>query len=142
MDEKKLIDELKNDEGVVLHAYNDHLGFATIGVGRLIDKRKGGGISEQEADYLLSNDVVKIQKELKAYIPFYQDLDDVRQRALCNMCFQLGINGLLRFKKMIAAMNQENWEEARTQAIDSRWALQTPKRAAKVSYMILTGEKY
>ena len=50
---------LKKEEGVVKHAYQDHLGYWTIGVGRLIDKRKGGGLSDEEIDYLLGNDIEK-----------------------------------------------------------------------------------
>ena len=56
----KLLEELSRDEGTVLQAYQDSLGYWTIGTGRLIDKRRGGGITKAEADYLLANDVQKI----------------------------------------------------------------------------------
>jgi lysozyme len=57
MSDPLLIAELRRDEGVDRSAYQDHLGFWTIGVGRLIDRRKGGGLSDEEIDYLLQNDV-------------------------------------------------------------------------------------
>ena len=52
------------EEGLVLHAYEDHLGYLTIGYGRLIDKRRGGGISKAEAEYLLLNDCRRVEQEI------------------------------------------------------------------------------
>ncbi len=140
MNKSKLAEELKRDEGIVLHAYSDHLGYTTIGIGRLIDKRKGGGITDAEALHLLANDIDKIARDLDACLTFYKHLDDTRQRALCNMCFQLGLGGLLGFRKMLAAVGIEDWEEACNQAMDSLWAVQTPERAGRVATMILKGD--
>lgn len=61
----ELTKQLRRDEGEVLSAYQDHLGYWTIGVGRLIDKRKGGGLTSEESDYLLGNDIDKRDKELQ-----------------------------------------------------------------------------
>ncbi|MEE9356610.1 MAG: glycoside hydrolase family protein [Methylococcaceae bacterium] len=142
MNREKLIKDLKREEGVVLHAYNDHLGFTTIGVGRLIDKRRGGGISISEAEYLLGNDIYLAERELDVNLIFYKRLDETRQRALCNMCFQLGIGGLLKFRKMLVAIAAEDWPEAYNQALDSVWATQTPARAMRVASMLLKGDDY
>lgn len=140
------IDQLKkdllNDEGIVLHSYKDSEGFDTIGIGRLIDRRKGGGITKDEAYYLLENDITRVKKQVAENIPLYFDLCDTRQRALCNMCFQLGIKGLLGFKKMLLAMARSDWQEAYNEALDSLWAAQTPVRAVRVATMILKGEDY
>jgi len=140
VNKSKLIEELERDEGIVLHAYEDHLGYTTIGIGRLIDKRKGGGITEEEAHYLLLNDIMKVESQLRDSVACYSDLDVTRQRALCNMCFQLGITGLLQFKKMLAAIEKEDWPEAYKQSMDSLWAKQTPERAERVAGIILRGE--
>ena len=104
---------------------------------KLLNSRLG---REEESDYLLKNDIDGVAKALQFVFTFYENLDDTRQRALCNMCFQLGLDGLERFKKMLAAIEKEDWEEARTQALDSLWAKQTPERAARVATMILKGE--
>lgn len=140
MNLQKLIEELKRDEGCVLHAYQDSLGYTTIGIGRMIDERRGGGISQDEAEYLLANDIERVTRALQERVDCFNDLDDVRQRSLVNMAFQLGIGGLLKFKKMLAAMDDEQWSTAANEALDSRWAQQTPERAKRIAYMIETGE--
>lgn len=131
--------ELIEDEGLVLHEYKDHLGYSTIGVGRLIDKRKGGGVSREEALYLLENDIGRVLIELRKRLPWFEKLSDTRKRALCNMAFQLGITGLMDFKKMLWAMENQKWELAQAEGLDSKWAGQTPKRAKRVMGMIRYG---
>lgn len=136
---QRLIAELERDEGRVLHAYQDHLGWWTIGIGRLIDKRKGGGISNEEADYLKRNDIAKVRAQLDENLPWWRDLDPVRQRAIQNMCFQLGIAGLLKFKSSLALIRSGDWASAAAHLNASLWARQTPNRAARVINMIRTG---
>ena len=139
MNRQQLIQELTRDEGTVLHAYEDHLGYVTIGIGRLIDKRKGGGISLHEAQYLLGNDVDRVYVQLSAALPWFKRLSDGRQRALCNMAFQLGINGLLAFRNTLGLMEQGKWKEASSEALKSKWATQTPARAKRVAELIEKG---
>lgn len=136
----KIIKQLKFDEGEVLHAYQDHLGFWTIGVGRLIDERKGGGISPDEAAYLLSNDIAKRDQALRSAYSFFTLLNEPRQAALLNMSFQLGLAGLAGFPRMLGALRDERWAEAETHALNSLWAKQTPARAKRVARQLRTGE--
>ncbi len=136
----RLIEQLRRDEGCVLHAYPDHLGFLTIGVGRLIDQRRGGGISAAEADYLLNNDVQRVDQALRSSLPWFAALDEVRQAALINMGFQLGVSGLLEFKRMLASVRDGRYFDAEQNALDSKWAKQTPLRARRVARQIATGE--
>ena len=136
MNRAQLIADLKRDEGVILHEYRDHLGFSTIGVGRLIDKRKGGGISMAEAEYLLSNDIDRVAKELDGKLPWWRTLTEPQQRALANMAFQLGIGGLLKFKRVLKALQDGNGAEAEKHALDSLWASQTPARAKRVAELL------
>jgi lysozyme len=135
----QIIKQLRFDEGEVLHAYDDHLGFATIGVGRLIDKRKGGGISPDESAYLLNNDIASRDQILRSKYPWFAQMNEPRQAALINMAFQLGLAGLAGFPKMLAALRDERYAEAETHALDSLWAKQTPARAKRVARQLKTG---
>lgn len=131
----KLKEDIKADEGLVLHEYKDHLGFSTIGYGRLIDERRGGGISEEEADYLLTNDILRVIEQLATRTNLTSYPTAV-QHALINMAFQLGVNGLLGFKKMWAHLDNHDYAAAADEALDSRWATQTPARAKRVTDMM------
>lgn len=135
----KLTADLRRDEGVVPHAYQDSLGFWTIGVGRLIDKRKGGKLAPDEIDYLLKNDIVSHARELEDRLPWLATLDEVRQRALVNMAFQLGVTGLLSFTNTLALIKDGKYAEAAANALKSQWAQQTPERARRVAKIIETG---
>lgn len=132
MDREALKSDLIRDEGVVLYAYEDHLGYQTIGCGRLIDRRRGGGITMDEAMHLLGNDIERVEAELDRRISWWRGLSASRQRALANMAFQLGVNGLLGFRKMLAALRAGDYEKAASEALDSAWAAQTPQRAERV----------
>ena len=128
--------QLERHEGRVNHAYQDHLGFWTIGIGRLIDQRRGGGLSDDEVDYLFSNDVARVEHELRRRLHWFAETPDVIKMALCNMAFQLGVAGLMRFRRMLAAMKHRDWTAASIEALDSNWAKQTPNRAAEIAAMI------
>lgn len=135
----ELTKQLRRDEGEVLTAYQDHLGFWTLGVGRLIDKRKGGGITAEESAYLLSNDIDKREAELLRRAPWMSTLDPVRFGALLNMAFQLGVSGLLGFKNTLAMVKAGDYAGAAVGMLESTWATQTPERAARISKQVLTG---
>jgi len=128
-------DQLLEHEGCVLHAYEDHLGYLTIGVGRLIDKRRGGGITKDEAMFLLDADIARVVNGLRQEQGFTGFPDSVKE-ALVNMAFQLGHNGVMNFKKMWAALRESDFDKAADEALDSSWAEQTPERAKEVSEMI------
>jgi lysozyme len=135
-----LMEQLVLDEGKVPHAYTDSLGFLTIGVGRLIDKKRGGGLSDDEIFYLLSNDVTKKYNHLVAELPWIVLLDEVRQATLVNMAFQLGVEGLLKFTNTLAMIKAGNFEDASKGMLKSLWARQTPNRAKKMAKQMLTGK--
>ena len=140
MDKKQLTKELRRDEGVVPFAYQDHLGYWTIGVGRLIDKRKGGGLSDAEIDFLLSNDIDRFEKQVIDALPWYSRLDDVRQRVLVNMAFNLGIAGLLGFKNTLAMIERGDYAGAAKGMLASKWAGQVGERAKRLAIMMETGK--
>lgn len=136
-----LEDQLRRDEGEVLHAYSDSEGYLTIGVGILIDQRRGGGITKDESTYLLRNRIAEKTAELEARIPWCVRLDPVRKAALLNMAFQLGVDGVLGFPRMLACLRDERWAEAESHALDSDWARHdTPERAKRVARQLASGE--
>lgn len=137
-DRNKLFDQLRVDEGCVLHAYLDTKGLITIGVGRLLDSRAGGGISMDEALYLFQNDVDKVDRQLSAY-GWYTVQDSVRQAALANCAFNLGINGLLKFPKFLAHMEAKDYAGAVEELINTPWHAQVGARADRIIELIETG---
>jgi len=136
MNRETLIEELKRDEGVVLTLYQCSAGKNTIGVGRNIDDR---GITEDESDYLLSNDIDLCVRELEGAFSWFGTLSDSRQRVLVNMCFNLGLSRLMGFKKFLAAMEAREWETAGVEMLDSKWAEQVGARSTRLRDLILEG---
>lgn len=132
--------QLRKDEGEVLTAYQDSLGFWTIGIGRLIDKRKGGGITQEESSYLFQNDLKKVISALDKRIPWWTKLDETRKGVLINMSFQMGIDGLLGFKNTLRMIEQGQYSAAADGMLNSLWARQTPNRAKRLSTQMRTGE--
>lgn len=135
----ELTRQLKGDEGVRTSAYQDHLGYWTIGVGRLIDARKGGGLRSDEIAYLLNNDIDDRIDALTRALPWFQNLDDARKGVLLNMAFQLGTEGLLNFETTLALIRDGKYENAAHAMLQSRWATQTPKRAKRMADQMRTG---
>jgi lysozyme len=135
----ELIKELRRDEGVVDHAYQDSLGYWTIGVGRLIDKRKGGRLTDEEIDYLLMNDVKECVKDLDKHLPWWRSLSDARRRVLVNMRFNLGMAGLLGFKNTLRFIEQGDYKRASANMLVSKWAKQVGKRANRLAVMMENG---
>ena len=139
LDREALRAQLIRHEGLKLSAYQDHLGFWTIGVGRLIDARKGGHISTDEAMLLLDNDVKACLDDLASFA-WFEGLNPVRQMAMLDLRFQLGSGGLRQFRQMLAALERKDFSGAAMAARDSKWArADTPARAATVTAQIETG---
>jgi len=136
---EKLKQLLIKHEGEVNHAYTDSEGYVTIGVGRLIDDRRGGKISHDEAMYLLDNDIKKIIGQCDRAFDWFDDLDEVRKIVVLNMVFNLGINGFKKFKKTIAYIEHWEYEAAAIEMMDSAWSIQVGKRANELSEMMING---
>jgi lysozyme len=140
---EKLIATLKRHEGVKTHAYRDSLGILTIGCGRNINnssKDKGIGISIDEIEYMLQNDIELTIKELSQEYVWFNDMEEgARRDAIINMHFNLGRFRFAGFKKAIAHMENGSYNEAATEFLDSRWAKQVKGRALEVTDMIKSG---
>ena len=135
-----IIEMLRKHEGVETHAYVDTVGKVTIGVGRNIDKNGGIGLSQREIDSLLASDVERVEAELSRAFEWYDSLNDARKDAMMDMCFNMGLPRLSKFKKSLAAMSNRHYEIAAVEFLDSRWAVQVGQRAITISEMIRTGE--
>jgi len=132
-------DQLRRDEGERLSAYQDHLGYWTIGIGRMIDSRRGGGISTDESTMLLRNDIARIRVELLQRLPWFVHLDPVRQGVLMNMTFQIGINGVMAFQQTLEKVQGGDYAAAADRMLQSKWAAQTPARAKRLAIQMRDG---
>jgi lysozyme len=130
-----LLKQLQRHEGLRLRSYLDTVGKLTIGYGRNLDDR---GISEDEAGFMLDNDIDLAVAELER-LPLYLSLNPVRQAVLANMCFNLGMPRLLGFKRMIAALCREDFHAAAFEMLDSKWADQVGERAVELAGLMITG---
>lgn len=137
----ELTRQLKGDEGVKAHAYQDHLGFWTIGIGRLVDQRKlGSGLRPQEITFLLNNDIDDRIDQLGRRLPWFLDLDPARQGVLLNMSFQMGVDGLLGFKNTLKLVERGDYAQAADNMLLSKWATQTPERARRMAEQMRSGQ--
>jgi len=136
----KLKDQLKIDEGVKYEIYEDHLGYATFGIGHLITDKDpeygwpvGTKVSEDRINEVFKTDVQKFVSETQKVFPDLINKPDNIQVVLVNMCFNLGAPRLGKFKKFISAINNEDWETASLEMLDSQWARQVGDRAKRLS---------
>lgn len=134
---KCLKDIIIKHEGVRLFPYTDTTGNLTIGIGRNLTTR---GLHPHEPYLFLDNDLDYFIPKLKEALPFYDDLDYIRQIVLVDMCFNLGLKGLLNFKKMLEAIRRRDWYSASKEIINSRAASQAPNRYKSLAMMMRTGE--
>lgn len=130
-------DQLLRDEGMRLRPYRDAVGKLTIGIGRNLDDV---GISEDEACLLRSNDIKKASAGLLVVLPWAENLDPVRFGALLNMCFNLGLTKLLKFKQFLASLEAGDWKMAKLNMLNSAWASQVGDRAVRLAKQIEIGE--
>ena len=144
INQQLLIQELRFDEGVRYEPYNDSLGIPTVGVGHDLQVSPlpdvwSYPLTDDEVDQLLTEDLEKVFTGLNNNLQWWADLNDVRQRVLCNMCFQMGIGGLLGFRNTLILIRQGQYVAAASGMINSKWADQTPARAQRLAKMMSTG---
>ncbi len=157
-----LIDELTLDEGLRLKAYDCTAGKRTIGIGRNFEDVPFSkdecleifgttsisyinadkilttkGITNKQADFLLANDIKKCVSQLEKH-SFWNAVkdDDIRARAIINLCFNLGINGLLGFKNTLAFIEKKDWKNAARNLTLSKWYTQVGNRGPRIVKMI------
>ena len=156
-DKSIFIQKLIDHEGLVLQVYQDTLGIDTIGIGRNLEDRGitdeeledmgitldhvyEYGITEADAILLAENDVQIVEKELLDAHPCIAGLDAVRQLVLMDMAFNMGVPRLCKFKKMWAAIHDEDFTTASKEMLDSRWANQVKSRSTKLAHAMYSGQ--
>lgn len=137
VDTNKLKAQLTSEEGRKGKYYVDTRGIPSIGIGRNL---RDVGLSDSEIDFLYQNDVAKIVGQLQANLPWVFDLDEVRLRVVYDLCFNMGITKLLTFTHMLAALKSGDYVMATAELKNSLWDSQVGARAAKLEFMMKTGQ--
>lgn len=122
-----VIDDIKADEGFRGFAYHCSEGKLTLGHGINIETTP---IPEEVSTLWLKMIVNDLYESFNSQ-PWFKMLNDTRQDVIINMAYQMGVNGVFKFKKMIAAIEQSDYERATDEMLDSKWARQTPERALR-----------
>jgi lysozyme len=132
----KLIDQLNVDEGRRSKIYIDTVGKVTAGVGRNLTDR---AFSDDEIDLMLSNDIAATGKALDVNLPWWRQMTDARQNVLANMCFNMGIGGLLGFTNALTLMKAGRYDAAAGEMLNSKWAAQVGARAIRLAGIMRSG---
>lgn len=155
-------DLLKQEEGFRQKVYPDIYGNDSIGYGRClvtkgitsyeavymygpgttpamaIERLRKEGISREHAEYLLNNDIREAVQKLQT-LPFWLKMNEARRAVLINMSVNMGGEGVMGFKKMMAAIGSEDWEKADFEMLHSKWAIQLPERCRRMRQIMITG---
>jgi lysozyme len=128
--------QLVRHEGLKLRPYRCPSGKLTIGVGRNLDDR---GLDAEEAMYLLTRDLTLVEGQLRARLPWFDALTEVRQNVLIDMGFNLGVPGLLTFVRTLRLIEQGAYGEAGDAMLQSQWAGQVGARAERLARWMRSG---
>jgi lysozyme len=128
--------QLTLHEGRKAKLYQDTVGKWTIGVGRNLSDRP---LSNAAIDFLLDEDIESHTRELHVALPWVKQLDPTRQAVLIDMAFNLGVGGLLKFKRTLASIQRGDYDLASQEMLESLWARQVGQRAHTLSQMLRTG---
>ena len=142
----ELREELTLDEGCVDNVYLDHLGYPTFGIGHLVlendseyKQEVDTPVSEERIKECFKKDIQNVIDDLDRNMDWWKNLPEDLQKVMANMCFNLGITRLLKFKNFLAAMEDKDWDKAAVEMIDSRWATQVGPRSVRLKDRVLNG---
>jgi lysozyme len=136
MDRELLLARLRVHEGLKLKPYKDSVGKTSIGIGRNLDDV---GITPSEAEALCLNDIDRCCHDLDQFMPWWRNLDEIRQQVLAEMCFNIGVTRLLGFKKMLAALQEGDFPRAADEMRNSLWSQQVKGRAKTLANAMQAG---
>ncbi len=137
--------QLKRDEGVKLKPYRDTSGATgfegrrgklTIGCGRNIDDV---GLSRDEVDYLLANDIYRVQVEMNRLLPWLGQVDEIRRAVVYNLAFNIGCNGALEFSKFLLFLKTGDNTGAARELLASKWMIDVGDRAIRLANQVRSG---
>jgi len=126
----KLIESIKQHEGYVGVVYKDSLGIDTIGYGFAI---KDLELDEDICEIILERKLHTLEDSINFKFNWFKYMPPEIKNVVIEMCYQLGVGGVSKFKKTIAYLQNKQWEEASVEMLDSLWARQTPNRAKELS---------
>ena len=132
-----LLNQLVRFEDYRQYPYRDTEGHLTIGIGRNLDSR---GITKPEALYLCNNDIDAVLDGFNRELGLYDNLDTVRKIILANMGFNLGVDGVMKFKHMLAALEAKDYKHAAMAMLDSKWQRQVGNRALYLAHAMENGK--
>ena len=139
MDLDKLQEQLAEDEGCKYEIYLDHLGYKTFGVGHLVratdpenDMDLSTEVSKERVDECFKADIAITIEDCNVLYTNFNDIPEEAQLILANMMFNLGRPRLSKFLNLKVAVDDEDWMEASTEMMDSKWARQVPNRAERL----------
>ena len=129
------IKTIPKDELQIIEKHWDNLNI-TIGYGRCLQTNP---LSTYESFILLDSNITALKVELSNKISFFKGLPDYVQIILLEMAYQLGVNGLLKFKQTLEHINNKDYKKASVEMLISKWAIQTPNRARELSNLMKGG---
>ena len=139
MNIEQLRKQLELDEGVKYEIYNDHLGYATFGVGHLVlesdpeyGSELGTSISESRVIEAFEQDCENVLRDCNILYENFDDLPEEVQQIVANMMFNMGRPRLSKFKGMKRGVDAEDWNAAADEMVDSAWYRQVPNRAERL----------
>lgn len=128
---------IKQHEGTELRMYICPAGYRTVGTGHNLDANP---ISQRAADVILEDDIEACRKQLEFNLSWFNQLDEVRQAALIDLAFNLGWQGLGRFRRFLSAMSRRDYAVAGAELVDSKWYSQVGNRGPRIVKMVQLGE--
>ena len=132
----RLTELIANHELLRLKGYRDAVGKWTVGWGHNIEDRP---ISRRAADIILEDDIDGTKAELLVYLPWYAGLDEVRRAVIVDMAFNMGVGGLMSFKKALTALRAHQYNTAAEEMLDSKWSQQVGARAQRLALVMRQG---
>jgi lysozyme len=144
MNEELLVTELRRDEGVFYSKYYDPKGIPTIGVGHNMQSSPLPAswkqpLSDDQVDDLLNHDLSVVFAALDLHYPWWRKMDEVRQRVVANMCFNMGITKLSGFVNAMHCMSIGDYHGASAGMAASKWAVEVGHRAGRLIEAMNTG---
>lgn len=133
---ESILNDFVFEEGFKTKVYTCTAGKMTIGIGHNLE---ASGIDEDLLIEQFWRDLERVERGLKLLFARYDNFTDARKLALLQMAFQLGIDGVKKFNKMCVAINAGDWDNAAKEALQSKWASQTPARAHRMASRLITG---
>ena len=139
MNIEKLREQLEIDEGVKYEVYNDHLGYATFGIGHLVTESDpeqgqslGTAVSSERVAEAFESDIQSVLRDCNVLYSDFHNLPEEAQQVIANMMFNLGRPRLSKFAGMKRGVDARDWNQAADEMVDSNWYRQVTNRADRL----------